>query len=421
AHRAAPGADRVRVPGLQPAADVHCGAEHRAALPAGRHHCGLRLAGPAHRHLRADRPAVPQAARALRRPAAAGGDRPCAEHPTGRGVRRRTDRQPGLPLRGGGALLPAPQRARAGPDDRDGHPRPRRGLVCRRGGAARRRPDRRHHRRAHPGLGAGRPGRTAHRRDHRDGPLMLRLTLTQMRASAGRLVAAGIAIVLGTAFVAASLMAGAVMERTTYDAVTARYADADLVLSGAIDADQLEAVRTADGVAAAASTDTASVQLEHGSRSQYVGLGASASDDRLRSETLTEGDLPTQTGQIAVAEGVAERLGLSLGDELTVVQEQWADDPDAPPTTHETALQVEGLIASPTVYLFAPTEAVVSPGDLAAIRAFTAPEDAGTSYEVMVAIDQGADPQAVAEELHGIAGGTLQTQTVDEIAEEQTA
>ena len=250
---------------------------------------------------------------------------------------------------------------------------------------------------------------------------MLRLTLTQMRASAGRLVAAGIAIVLGTAFVAASLMAGAVMERTTYDAVTARYADADLVLSGAIDADQLDQVRTADGVAAAASTDTASVQLEHGSRSQYVSLGASASDDRLRSETLTEGDLPTQTGQIAVAEGVAERLGLSLGDELTVVQEQWTDDPDAPPTTQETALQVVGLIASPTVYLFAPTEAVVSPGDLAAIRAFTAPEDAGTSYEVMVAIDQGADPQAVAEELSGIAGGTLQTQTVEEIAEEQTA
>src|SRR5699024_4460914 len=182
---------------------------------------------------------------------------PGAEHPTGRGVRRRADREPGLPLRGGGARLPAPQRTRAGPDDRDGHPRPGRGFLCRRGGAARRRPARRHHRRGRAGFCAGRPGRTAHRRDHRDGPLMLRLTLTQMRASAGRLVAAGIAIVLGTAFVAASLMAGAVMERTTYDTVTARYADADLVLSGAIDADQLEAVRTADSGAAAASTDTA--------------------------------------------------------------------------------------------------------------------------------------------------------------------
>ncbi|WP_022919313.1 ABC transporter permease [Ruania albidiflava] len=250
---------------------------------------------------------------------------------------------------------------------------------------------------------------------------MLRLTLTQMRASAGRLVAAGLAIVLGTAFVAASLMAGAVMERTTHDAVTARYADADLVLSGTISADQLEQVRAADGVAAAASTQTASVELEHGTRSQYVGLGASASDERLRSETLTDGDLPTGTGQIAVAEDVAERLGLSVGDELTVVQEQWTDDPDAGPTTQETTAQVVGLIASPTLYLFAPTEAVVTPGDLADIRAFTAPEEAGTSYEAMVAVQQGADPQTVASELSSITDGTAQVQTVNEVAEEQTA
>ena len=36
---------------------------------------------------------------------------------------------------------------------------------------------------------------------------MLRLTLTQMRRSAGRLAAAGVAIAIGTAFVAATLLA----------------------------------------------------------------------------------------------------------------------------------------------------------------------------------------------------------------------
>ena len=46
---------------------------------------------------------------------------------------------------------------------------------------------------------------------------MLRLTLAQMRRSVGRLVAAGVAIAIGTAFVAATLLAGGVMTRSTYD------------------------------------------------------------------------------------------------------------------------------------------------------------------------------------------------------------
>ena len=44
---------------------------------------------------------------------------------------------------------------------------------------------------------------------------MLRVTLDQMRSSAGRLAAAGIAILLGTAFVAASLLASATMRQAT--------------------------------------------------------------------------------------------------------------------------------------------------------------------------------------------------------------
>ena len=61
---------------------------------------------------------------------------------------------------------------------------------------------------------------------------MLRLTLHQMRLSLGRLFAAGLAIALGTGFVAATLLASATIERTTYNAVTASYGDADLVVSG---------------------------------------------------------------------------------------------------------------------------------------------------------------------------------------------
>ena len=252
---------------------------------------------------------------------------------------------------------------------------------------------------------------------------MLRLTLTQMRSAAGRLVAAGIAILLGTAFVAASLMAGAVMERTTYDSVTSRYGDADLVLSAdAITPEQLAQVRDAEPVAAADSMTLVGVRLEAGARTEYVSLGATASDDRLSNTTLTQGALPTQTGQIAVAEGVAERLGLTEGDEFILVQEQWqSTDDGGTVSSEELPVTVSGLIASPDSYLFAPTGALVAPDDLAEISAYSAPEENGASTEVIVALQAGTDIDAAAAELSGIVGSGVQVQTVTEVAEEQTA
>src|SRR5690625_7708633 len=79
---------------------------------------------------------------------------------------------------------------------------------------------------------------------------MLRLTWTQMRAAAGRLSAAAIAIVLGTAFVTTVLLASATMEETSHRALTASYADADVVLTNPeeLTAADLAAVRAASEV-----------------------------------------------------------------------------------------------------------------------------------------------------------------------------
>ena len=46
---------------------------------------------------------------------------------------------------------------------------------------------------------------------------MFRLTLAQMRLSLGRLTAAGIAVLIGTAFVAATLLAGDVIRQISTD------------------------------------------------------------------------------------------------------------------------------------------------------------------------------------------------------------
>ena len=62
---------------------------------------------------------------------------------------------------------------------------------------------------------------------------MIRLTLAQMRRSAGRLSAAGIAIVISTAFVTATLLVGTLLTQAMRDAMTARYAEASLVVEPA--------------------------------------------------------------------------------------------------------------------------------------------------------------------------------------------
>ncbi len=107
---------------------------------------------------------------------------------------------------------------------------------------------------------------------------MLRLTLAQMRRSLGRLASAGIAIAIGTAFLAATLVAGGVMTRTGYDAVTATYADADLVLFGDLTQTDLDAVRALPSVDAADSLLMRGVELRNGGRSIWQMTLSTASD-----------------------------------------------------------------------------------------------------------------------------------------------
>ena len=78
---------------------------------------------------------------------------------------------------------------------------------------------------------------------------MLRLTLAQMRRSLGRLTAAAIAIAIGTGFVAATLLTGGVIQRASYDSVTARFAQADLVVDGDVTG-LLDQIRAVPGVEA---------------------------------------------------------------------------------------------------------------------------------------------------------------------------
>ncbi|MBU4213229.1 MAG: ABC transporter permease, partial [Actinobacteria bacterium] len=143
---------------------------------------------------------------------------------------------------------------------------------------------------------------------------MIRLTLAQMRLSLSRLIPAGLAIALGTAFVAATLVAGNVMTRSTYDGVSAQYGHADLVVSPAknggasfTDAD-LAAVRRTAGVSSAGGLQLASIQLENGTRQVSQPVIPVTADPALNPLTIAEGAAPTSDSQIAVPAATAHRL-----------------------------------------------------------------------------------------------------------------
>ena len=158
---------------------------------------------------------------------------------------------------------------------------------------------------------------------------MLRLTLSQMRHSTGRLIAAGVAIVVGTAFIAATLIGSAMIRDTTYSAMTAEIADADVVAQVAdsqpFTPEDLAAVRALPGVLAADGRLTSYGTANAAGRQAWVDI-ATVPAAGLATPELDSGELPRSPGQVALTESVAERLQLGIGDSFTVDVEFWLPD-----------------------------------------------------------------------------------------------
>ncbi|WP_449385586.1 ABC transporter permease [Cellulomonas soli] len=173
---------------------------------------------------------------------------------------------------------------------------------------------------------------------------MLRLTLAQMLRSIGRLAAAAVAIGIGAAFLTATLLAGKVMTRAGYDAVTATYAKADLVAMGDFTPADLETARRQPGVAAADALQVSGLELTSPLRTVWQPMLATATDPRLSSLEIVEGAAPAAPGQIALDPDALERLAVGVGDEVTVSWVEWGDD-DTEPVERTAQAQVVGEVA----------------------------------------------------------------------------
>ncbi|GGM27711.1 ABC transporter permease [Promicromonospora citrea] len=240
-----------------------------------------------------------------------------------------------------------------------------------------------------------------------------RLTLGQMRRSTGRLAAAGIAILISTAFVTVTLLVGNIVTSTTYDQVSARYADADLVVSHSsweLTPEDAEAAGAVDGVAAVQAQQTYFTELSRGGKVVYQSIAAHPADERLSPLRLAEGDWPQGQTDIALPTDVAERLGLGVGD--TVNANRWIVDPE--PEVQEDGstwydnqevtekLTVTGLVEDPyQAYALTGGMAVVSAATLDQWVADDSGPDSSPTYDaLLVALD---DPAALEEARQALA------------------
>ncbi|WP_369824424.1 FtsX-like permease family protein [Cellulosimicrobium sp. CUA-896] len=255
---------------------------------------------------------------------------------------------------------------------------------------------------------------------------MLRLTLAQMRRSIGRLVAAGVAIVIGTAFVAATLIAGNVITQTTNDSIAAQYADADLVVSAPdyLTPDDVDALEGVEGVDAVEPVQLTYLDLQHGAKRVFQMAVPAPSDPRFEALEVVEGSLPSAAGQVALPEDVAERLGVAVGGTVTSSRNVWdAAAPDG--GTYEEVrdrLTVVGTTDDPYgAYAQMGGAAVVAREDLVAWESAQAtPDDPERTYSAaMVGLAPGTELETARAAIGAQAPADAKAVTPAEHAQEQ--
>ena len=177
---------------------------------------------------------------------------------------------------------------------------------------------------------------------------MLRLTLAQMRRSLPRLVAAGLAILLGSAFLTANLTAGDVITRGGYDAITASYGSADLIVStnDASVSDTLATTTRTPGVAAADPALVGWASFESGRRAVSTTLVPSPSAPGLASLELVDGRLPATQEEVALPVGAAETLSARIGDTVRATWTVWTDALPEQTATDEAAAATDAPVAT---------------------------------------------------------------------------
>ncbi|MFI9639728.1 ABC transporter permease [Micromonospora sp. NPDC051925] len=238
---------------------------------------------------------------------------------------------------------------------------------------------------------------------------MLRLTLRTLRADALRLLLSSVAIVLGVAFVAGTLMltdgmrAGAYERAATFD----RHTDLGVYAGrGALPPSLVDRVRAVDGVAAAAGELTALAGVVGADGRPVLGFGVLAAiptEPALRSYDVVAGRLPDRAGEVVLDAPTVAQQGFVLGTPVSV---GGATGPARPYTLVGT-VDVAGTardIGGPFIGLVG-ADALAASGEQGYGR-------------IMVAAEPGMSAQTLDDRVAGVVGGDATVKSRQRILDE---
>lgn len=256
-----------------------------------------------------------------------------------------------------------------------------------------------------------------------------------MRQNIGRLTAAGIAILIGTAFIAATLLAGQVFIGSQQASMTTKLAEADLAVRAAsfkdgvhnynsIDQALITKLSQTDGVLGLAVGDGPYATLSAGARSEYLPITTYSDISRLQTFEVSQGKAPSSTSEIALPAKFAERMGKSIGDSIDVDLHSWLEEPST-----KVSMTVSGFVEDPRgAFASAGGTAVTTLEGLETLAAAIPNYVEGTDSSfhadtVLLALDpeQLTDPVAFESTKLAIAeiAGDRSVQTIPEVATEQ--
>lgn len=167
------------------------------------------------------------------------------------------------------------------------------------------------------------------------GNTMRRVSLRNIAAHKLRLALTVLAVVLGTAFISGAFMFTNSLDATFKSAVNNAYEGVDAVVSPAEDApgitpqtrEQISADERVENVNLTGSTTVVLATsdeepIQTGGGTSSLGIWYNPEDRVGQPTELAEGEAPTGDGEIVINQAGAEKFGISVGDELLVVDPQ---------------------------------------------------------------------------------------------------
>lgn len=164
---------------------------------------------------------------------------------------------------------------------------------------------------------------------------MLALALANIRTYARRFIAVVLAVLIGTAFLAAAQMVNASTNASLQKSIGESYQDADAVASidwqqysgegtGTLTQADVRAAAAVDGVSAVRGSSVLPARIAAENKTVLAGVQTLVQDP-WSAPAITEGELPSSNRQVLVDEASAEDAGIAVGDTVGFIPGEAAE------------------------------------------------------------------------------------------------